>query len=205
MHITKLAGAFAMMLALWVGSSAINAQAAEHTRADRDFVMKATQAGDAELAAARAQLSSRDATIRAYARRMIVDHTAANTELGQLAEQKGIPYSHANVSVSSQPGNPQGSTTTRATGGATSRAMSSRAYMQKEVRDHQAVIALFKGEAHNGTDRDIEVFVGNTLQTLQGHLKMAQDYLAGRHITMPPLAPPAENNMQPIKPSPKPG
>ncbi len=177
--------------------------AAEHTSADRDFVMKAMVAGDAEIAQARAQLSSHDATIRAFARRMILDHVAANTHLAQLAEQKGIPYPHVNVNVTSEPGNVKPNTATRTTQ-PMARALSPRAYMQKEVSDHQAAIALFKTEARNGTDRDIEVFVGNTIPLLQGHLKMAQDYLAGRRIVMPPLAAPSENNPQGATPSPRP-
>ncbi|MBV9149310.1 MAG: DUF4142 domain-containing protein [Candidatus Eremiobacteraeota bacterium] len=203
MHIRTLAGV-AIVVAFAASSSAFLAQAntSEYTSADRDFVMKAMTAGDAEIAQARAQLSTHDATVRAFARRMILDHVAANTHLAQLAEQKGIPYPHVNVNVTSEPGNAKPNTATRAST-PTGRAMSARAYMQREVSEHQVAIALFKTEAKSGTDRDIEVFVGNTLPLLQGHLKMAQDYLAGRRVTMPPLAPPSENNPQPAK-SPQP-
>ncbi|MBV9277498.1 MAG: DUF4142 domain-containing protein [Candidatus Eremiobacteraeota bacterium] len=199
--------AFTLILALAVASAtAVFAQPAgrEHTQADRDFVLKAMQTGDAEIAQARAERTSKDATIRAFARRMILDHVAANTQLAQLAEQKGIPYSHANVNVTSNPGNVKPDTATRPSGGYAARALSPRAYMQREVTDHKAAIALFKDAAKTGTDQDIKVFIGNTLPTLEGHLKMAQDYLAGRRVTMPPLAPSSENNMQAATPSPKP-
>jgi len=205
MQIRRLACAVGITVAVAASGGVTLAQpnAATHTSADRDFVMKAMLAGDAEVAQARAELTSHDATLRAFAHRMILDHVAANTHLAQLAEQKGIPYSHANVNVTSEPGNAKPNTATK-TSTPTARALSPRAYMQKEVTDHQTVVALFKTEAKNGTDRDIEVFVGNTLPLLQGHLKMAQDYLAGRRIVMPPLAPPSENNPQSATPSPKP-
>ena len=199
--------AFALGLTFAIASAtAVIAQPAggEHTQADGDFVMKAMQTGDAEIAQARAELTSKNATIRAFARRMILDHVAANTHLAQLAEQKGIPYPHTNVNVTSEPGNAKPNTTTPASGGYAARALSPRAYMQKEVTDHQAAIALFKNGAKNGTDQDIRVFIGNSIPMLEGHLKMAQDYLAGRRITMPPLAPSSENNMQASTPSPKP-
>ena len=204
MHVRTLAGV-AIFVAFAASSSALYAQpnSAEHTSTDREFVMKAMTAGDAEIAQARAQLSIHDATVRAYARRMVLDHVAANTHLAQLAEQKGIPYPHVNVNVTSEPGNVKPNTTTRSSA-PTGHPMSARAYMQMQVRDHERMIALFKTEAKGGTDRDIEVFVGNTLPLLYGHLKMAQDYLAGRRVTMPPLAPPSENNPQSATPSPKP-
>ncbi|MBV9402543.1 MAG: DUF4142 domain-containing protein [Candidatus Eremiobacteraeota bacterium] len=199
--------AFALSLTFALAAaSAVMAQPAarEHTQADRDFVMKAMQTGDAEIAEARAELKSKDATVRAFARRMILDHTAANTQLAQLAEQKGIPYPHTNVNVTSEAGNAKPNTATHATGGYVAGALSPRAYMQKEVIDHQAAIALFKAGAKSGSDNDIRVFIGNSLPMLEGHLKMAQDYLAGRRVVMPPLAPSSENNMQAATPSPKP-
>ena len=203
MQIRTLAGLLGIVVALTASGRVLYAQpvAPTHTQADRDFVMKAMVGGDAEIAQARAQLSTRDATVRAFARRMILDHVAANTHLAQLAEQKGIPYPHTNVNVTSEPGNAKPNTATHASA-PTGRALSAKAYMQKEVRDHQAAIALFKTEAKSGTDRDIEVFVGNTVPMLDGHLKMAQDYLAGRRVTMPSLAPSSENNSQSATPHP---
>ncbi|MBV8689637.1 MAG: DUF4142 domain-containing protein [Candidatus Eremiobacteraeota bacterium] len=174
---------------------------AEHNEPDRAFVTDAINAGDLEIAQARAQLSSRDPQVVLFARLMITDHVAANTHLGQLAEQKGIPYPKTNLNVTEQ-GNTSQNTTPDQPSNTTTPVLSARGYMQKEVADHQKTIALFQSEAQNGVDRDIKVFVGSTLPTLQAHLQMAQDYLAGRPMTMPSPAAPALNNAQPATPTP---
>jgi len=175
--------------------------AAEHTQSDRDFVSNAINSGDQEIAQARAELSSGDPQIVLYARQMITDHVAANTHLGQLAEQKGIPYPKTNLNVTSQ-GNTDMNTTPDQPSSTNTAVLDARTYMQKEVTDHEASIKLFQDEAKDGTDRDIKVFVGSTLPLLQAHLQMAQDYLAGRPMTLPSPAAPSLNNPQPATPSP---
>ena len=174
---------------------------AEHNAPDRAFVTDAINAGDAEITQARAQLSSRDPQVVLYARLMITDHVAANTHLGQLAEQKGIPYPKTNLNVTEQ-GNTSQNMSADQPSNTTTPVLSARDYMQKEVAEHQKTVALFQSEAQNGVDRDIKVFVGSTLPTLQAHLQMAEEYLAGRPMTMPSPAAPALNNTQPASPSP---
>ncbi|MBV8363557.1 MAG: DUF4142 domain-containing protein [Candidatus Eremiobacteraeota bacterium] len=197
--------AFSLGIVLAAGATAAGLHAqpnpAEHNDADRAFVTDAINAGDMEIAQARAELSNGDPRIVQYARLMITDHVAANTHLGQLAELKGIPYPKTNLNVT-ETGNTSQNTTPDQASSTTTPVLSAGAYMQKEVTDHQNTIALFQKQAQNGVDRDIKVFVGNTLPTLQAHLQMAQDYLAGRPMTMPSPVPPALNNAQPATPTP---
>ncbi|MBV9149309.1 MAG: DUF4142 domain-containing protein [Candidatus Eremiobacteraeota bacterium] len=174
---------------------------AEHNQPDRDFVSNAITAGDNEITQARAQLSSHDPQVVLFARQMITDHLAANTHLGQLAEQKGIPYPKVNLNVTS-PGNTDMNTSPDQASNTTTAVLAPRDYMQKEVTDHQTTIALFQDEAKNGVDRDIKVFVGSTLPLLQAHLQMAQDYLAGRPMSIPSPAAPSLNNSQSATPGP---
>jgi len=201
----KKTQAFALGLLLATAATAggIHAQQnpAEHNQPDRDFVTNAINAGDAEITEARTQLTSSDPQVVLFARQMITDHVAANTHLGQLAEQKGIPYPKVNLNVTEQ-GNTSGNTTPDEASSTNTPVLSAHAYMQKEVTDHHATIALFQDEGRNGVDRDIKVFVGSTLPTLQAHLQMAEDYLAGRPMTIPSPAPGALNNAQPATPSP---
>jgi putative membrane protein len=73
-----------------LGLSALSASAALSS-ADREFAMKAASGGLAEVQAA--QLAEQRATspqIKQFAQRMITDHTAANTELQQIAKQADI-------------------------------------------------------------------------------------------------------------------
>ncbi len=203
MHKKMRAFALGIVVAAVATAGALRAQpnAAEHNQYDRDFVSNAITAGDQEIAQARAELSSRDPQIVLFARQMITDHVAANTHLGQLAEQKGIPYPKSNLNVTSQ-GNTDMNTSPDQPGSTNTPVLDARAYMQKEVTDHQNAIALFQNEAKDGVDKDIKVFVGSTLPLLQAHLQMAQDYLAGRPMTLPSPAAPALNNPQPATPGP---
>ncbi|MBV8726633.1 MAG: DUF4142 domain-containing protein [Candidatus Eremiobacteraeota bacterium] len=202
MHKKLKAFALGVLLAAAATAGGLHAQPnpAEHNDYDRDFIPKAITAGDDEVALARTQLTSRDPQVVLFARQMITDHIAANTHLGQLAEQKGIPYPKVNLNVTSQ-GNQDMNTAPDESSNTTTPVLSPRDYMQKEVTDHESAIALFQDEAKNGVDRDIKVFVGSTLQALQAHLQMAQDYLAGRPMTIPSPAP-ALNNSQPATPGP---
>jgi predicted outer membrane protein len=79
-----------------IGLSAFSTFAAVSS-ADRDFAMKAASGGMAEVQAA--QLAAQQATspqIKQFAQRMITDHTAANSELQQIAKQ-------ANIDLPAQP------------------------------------------------------------------------------------------------------
>jgi len=79
-----------------LGLSALSASAALSS-ADREFAMKAASGSLAEVQAA--QLAEQRATspqIKQFAQRMITDHTAANTELQQIAKQ-------ADISLPAQP------------------------------------------------------------------------------------------------------
>src|SRR6185295_11666462 len=60
--------------------------------ADRVFVMRAIQAGDAEVALAElAQTRSQDERTKTLAATIARDHAAATEELRTLARQKGVP------------------------------------------------------------------------------------------------------------------
>ena len=147
-------------------------------------------------------LASKDPKVRLFAQTMITQHTLANTKLAALAEQYGIAYPKRSVQNVNEEPNATTSHSINATRSGTNKAahppvgsgmMSPRAYMTNEVRDHQATITMFKDAAKNGSNAAIRTYIGNTLPILEGHLAMAQAYLAGRPMVVP-KEPGAENN-----------
>jgi putative membrane protein len=148
-----------------IGLSGLSASAALSS-ADREFAMKAASGGMAEVQAA--QLAEQRATspqIKQFAQRMITDHSAANTELQQIAKQ-------ANIALPSQP------TGKDAAEGQKLRGLNGRAfdqaYAQGQQRDHQETVELFQKEASSGQDPALKAFAQKTLPILQQHLQMAE-------------------------------
>ena len=79
-----------------LGLSTLSASAALSS-ADREFAMQAASGGLAEVQAAQlAEQRAASPQIKQFAQRMITDHTAANTELQQIAKQ-------ADISLPAQP------------------------------------------------------------------------------------------------------
>jgi putative membrane protein len=154
-----------------LGLSALSASAALSS-ADREFAMKAASGGLAEVQAA--QLAEQRATspqIKQFAQRMITDHSAANTELQQIAKQ-------ANIALPSQPAGKdaaEGQQLRGLNGGTFD-----RAYAQGQLRDHHETVELFQKEASSGEDQALRAFAQKTLPILQQHLQMVEALNAKR-------------------------
>ena len=146
-----------------LGLSALSASASLSS-ADREFAMKAASGGLAEVQAA--QLAEQRATspqIKQFAQRMITDHTAANTELQQIAKQ-------ADISLPAQP------TGKDAAEGQKLRGVTAfdQAYAQGQLQDHRETVELFQKEASSGQDPALKAFAQKTLPILQQHLQMVE-------------------------------
>jgi len=148
-----------------IGLSVLSASAALSS-ADSEFAMKAASGGIAEVQAA--QLAEQRATspqIKQFAQRMTTDHTAANTELQQIAKQ-------ANINL---PTRPEGKDAAeeqklREQNGAAF----DQAYAQGQLQDHRETVELFQEEASSGQDPALKAFAQKTLPILQQHLQMAE-------------------------------
>jgi putative membrane protein len=134
---------------------------------DTKFVRDAGESGMAEVQLG--QLGVQKATnadVKTFAQRMIDDHTQANTQLQQLASQKGVTlptdlsmlHKHASTQLSKLSG-----------------AEFDRAFMDQMVMDHQKVVAEFDRVSKGGRDSDVKGFASTNLPTMQDHLRMAQD------------------------------
>ncbi len=133
-----------------------------------DFAKKAGAAGAAEvemgkLGAAKAT----NAEVKAFAQKMVTDHTKANKELLAAAKAKGLE-------VPTEPGlMHKGMKEKFEHQGADDDF--NEDFMEQMVRDHKDAVELFKTAANDTTlDPDLRALAKKTLPTLEQHLADAQ-------------------------------
>jgi len=134
--------------------------------ADQTFVMKAAQGGMAEVELG--QLATQKASsdeVKQFGQRMVDDHSKANDQLKQIANQKGIATP---TKLSSK------DAATKARLEKLSGEQFDHAYMQTMVRDHTKDVAEFRTESKTAKDPELKNFVSQTLPTLEDHLKQAK-------------------------------
>jgi putative membrane protein len=134
--------------------------------ADKDFVMKVAQGGQAEvtlgnMAASKAQ----SADVKTFGNRMVTDHSKANDELKQLATNKGLTLP-ADLGPHQKDADELGKKSGKDF---------DKAYMEAMVKDHEKDVKEFEDESKKAKDADLKAWVTKTLPTLQEHLKMAKD------------------------------
>jgi len=133
---------------------------------DKKFMTEAAQGGLAEVQLG--QLASQRATsdaVKQFGQRMVQDHTQANTQLKQLASQKGVTLP-TTIGSENQKVKQQLSKL--------SKTRFDKAYTNDMVKDHEKDVSLFQSEAQGGQDPDVKAFAAQTLPTLQEHLQMAK-------------------------------
>jgi putative membrane protein len=96
---------------------------------------------------------------------MVTDHTAANTELTQLAAGKKVTLPTA-LDAKHQA---MVDKLSKLTG-----ADFDREYMKMMVNDHEKAVKMFQDQSQKGTDADAKSFAAKTLPTLQSHLQLAR-------------------------------
>jgi putative membrane protein len=133
-----------------------------------DFVKKASAAGAAEVEMGK--LGAAKATnpeVKAFAQKMVTDHTKANTELTAAASAKKLEIKsdpdlmHKGMKEKFEH--------------QTADAEFNHDFMAQMVRDHEAVVELFTTAANDSTlDVDLRTWANKTLPTLKQHLASAQ-------------------------------
>jgi len=137
------------------------------SKQDTKFVTEAASGGllEVELGNYVAQAGS-SPDVKAFAQRMVTDHSKVNKELMTLAENKQIKVptemNKKHMKTYQKLKGKQG-------------ADLDKAYMKEMVKDHKDDVKAFGNEAKKGKDPEIKAFAANTLPVLQEHLKMAQD------------------------------
>ena len=136
------------------------------TNDDKEFVSKAGMGGLAEVQMGSLALQkAASADVKAFAQRMVTDHSKANAELAQLATTKGLAlaaelggeHKDAYDHLSSLSG-----------------AEFDKAYMKHMVEDHEKDVSEFDKASTGATDSDVKAWAGKTLPTLREHLAQAK-------------------------------
>lgn len=134
---------------------------------DREFVRKAAQGGLAEVELG--QLATEKAAspdVKQFGQRMVDDHTKANDQLKQIAQQQGIAVPDKLDAKDAA---------TKARLEKLSGKAFDRAYMHDMVTDHTKDVTEFKHEANSGKDSAVKSFAQQTVPTLEDHLKEAKN------------------------------
>jgi putative membrane protein len=130
--------------------------------ADQQFLDAAASGGMAEVDLGRmAEKQTKNHAVRAFAARMVRDHSAANSKLMALAKR---------ANMTPAPGSPPD---TSSLSGQTGPDFD-RAYMTAQVQAHQDTIAAFEQEASNGQNAALKRFASTSLPMLRGHLHQAE-------------------------------
>jgi putative membrane protein len=133
---------------------------------DAAFATKAAQGGLAEVKLAQlAQQKSTNATVLAFAKHMIADHTPNNQKLATIMKSQGLTVP---TSLGAQ--NQAMMTKLQALSGA---AFNS-SYLSGQVTAHQQMATLLQDEIANGKDPKLVAYAKSTLPTVKEHLQMAQ-------------------------------
>jgi putative membrane protein len=141
--------------------------ATQQSANDSGFAQKAAASGQMEVKLsqdAAAKATSPD--VKAYANRLVKDHTAANQELMALMKNKQMTVGALSGMDKPEPFQSK-------TG-----AEFDRGFIDHAIDHHKSDIALFESEAKSGANAELKAFAAKTLPTLREHLKMAQDLRA---------------------------
>lgn len=137
------------------------------SRADRGFLAETAQSGRAEVEAGKlAAGRAADADVKAYAAKMVEDHTAVGAEIGRLAKAKGVKL----------PDKP--SLVQRASVKSLS-TLEGRKFDEYYARDwgvkaHENTVLAFRSAIDKLEDADVKAFAQKTLPALEQHLEMAR-------------------------------
>ena len=137
---------------------------------DEVFAMKAYSSGMAEIVKSKLALErATQPAIKAFAERMIKDHTECNSKIAEAARKKGIPLPSTLDPIHAFAIERMG----RLTG-----SDFDKTFMQAQVCAHKDALHLFEHESCKGEDSELKEMAAKTIPTLEDHAKMAFD-LAG--------------------------
>jgi putative membrane protein len=163
---------FNRLAALGIGALALALPSMAQSAAmgDSMFVTKAAQGGMAEVKMGQLAIQkSKNATVLAFAHRMVTDHTKNNAQLAAIAKGEGrmLPSSVG-------PTNEAMMTKLQGMSGAAF----DHAYLAGQVAGHQQMLVLMQNEAAGGSDPKLMTFAKMTAPVVQQHLGMAKQDLS---------------------------
>ena len=133
---------------------------------DEKFAMNAAVGGMMEVEAGQlAAQKAVNADVKSFGQRMVQDHGKANTQLLQIASQKGMTLPKELPADMKQ----HKDMLTKASG-----AEFDRQYMAHMVKDHEKTVKDFEMQAKNGNDAALRAFAEQNLPIIREHLEMAR-------------------------------
>jgi putative membrane protein len=148
------------------GTAAETPTATDMQQADVEFATKAAAAGEAEVALAKVGIDkATDPEVKAFADRLIQDHTKANDQLTQIMQAKSMEMPAADPAEAKAEHD-------RIT--ALSGTEFDREFMMHWVSSHEKGIELYSSEAEAGKDAELKQFAADTVPTLREHLDEAK-------------------------------
>lgn len=126
--------------------------------ADRQFMRNAAEGGMKEVEMGKmAEQQGKSDAVKEFGRRMVTDHSKANTELTAIAQRKGVQLGKAKPKMSKMSG-----------------ANFDKQYIDSMVKDHEQDLAEFEREASNGSDPEVKAFALRTSKVIEKHLALAR-------------------------------
>ncbi len=132
------------------------------------FVTAAATSDMYEIAAAKiVQQKSKTPAVKAFAAKMIHDHSASTAELKKILAGGGINATPPAALDDRHSGMIADLNQAAAAG-------FDKAYMDQQAAAHTEAVALFQGYAGGGDNDALKAFAAKVLPTIQGHLDMAK-------------------------------
>jgi len=145
---------------------------------DAQFVLRSAEVNNGETNRARYVLkNSQSPVVRAYAQRMLDDHTTANVEL--LSAVRTSPGGFVIPQVSA---GRAGNEDMRDLAGLTGAALD-KAYLMGELSSQKRSVNLFQRESDKGVDSSLRTYATRTLPAVKMHLQMSLAYMASNGVS----------------------
>lgn len=159
--------AFAFCAAMLLATTGIAADKDTLDAADVKFIKQESAAGMAlvKTAGFGAQKTSRE-DIKAFAKMLVTDHTAANEQLAKLATSKGVETS----TVINPKDAEHYQTLEKYSGTAFD-----KEFLTEIVRSHKKCVSNFEEASKDAKDSDVKAWATTMLPTLKTHLGQAVD------------------------------
>jgi putative membrane protein len=138
------------------------------TPSTQDFVTEAAQSDMFEIRSSQEALDSGNSRIKAFAQKMIADHSKTTDEL-----KAALVADHVDAKLPAEASSSQQSMLGKLKGlhGA---AFDSQ-YVSDQISGHKDAVSLFQRYGNGGENAKLKAWAVSTLPTLQDHLKMAEN------------------------------
>jgi len=139
---------------------------------DEDFLKEVAQASQIEVESSRlAMTKAQNPEVKAFAEKLVKEHTAASEELQGLVTRRGAAWKGDDPMFKAR--KQKHESLQKRTG-----AEFDKEYLEDMISDHESTIALFAKYALNASDTELKSFADKTQPSLREHLKMARDLKA---------------------------